>query len=158
MCGWYLHLLFLWLSERGGSVVGSVPCVRKVAGSKPTSRHIGTLVKSFARSCLLHFGMLILTQYQCCSWEHLWVVVDLKRCYRNIQNEWWIKEMENKVQNSNHSFLFFFILTMSGCSSEALLRMLAVVRSSVTSWHPFERSTKMRQQRSLSARCDSVWR
>ena len=27
-------------------------------------------------------------QYQCCSWEHLWVVVDLKRRYKNIRNEW----------------------------------------------------------------------
>jgi len=27
------------------------------------------------------------TQYQCCSRERLWVMVDLKRCYVNIRNE-----------------------------------------------------------------------
>ena len=32
--------------------------------------------------------MLTPKQYQCCSWERLWVVVDLKRGYRNIRNEW----------------------------------------------------------------------
>jgi len=32
------------------------------------------------------FSMLTLTQYQCCSRKHLWVVVDLKR--QNIWNEW----------------------------------------------------------------------
>jgi len=32
--------------------------------------------------------MLTPTQCQCCSRVRLWVVVDLKRCYRNIQNEW----------------------------------------------------------------------
>ena len=36
------------------------------------------------------------TQYQCCGREHLWVVVDLKRCYRNIQNEW-MNEYEKRI-------------------------------------------------------------
>ena len=39
----------------GGSVVGSVPCVRKVSGSNPTSYLVGTLGKSFTHSCLLRF-------------------------------------------------------------------------------------------------------
>src|SRR6218665_522315 len=47
----------------------SVPCIRKIAGLNPTLA-----------------AMLIPTQYQCCSRERL-VVVDLKRCYKNIQNE-----------------------------------------------------------------------
>ena len=50
--------------------------------------HVSTLDKSFTRSCLWRFGLLTLTQYQCCSWERLWVVVDLKRRYRILQNEW----------------------------------------------------------------------
>ena len=53
-----------------------------------SSHHLRALDKSFIRSCLLRFSVLTLTQYQCCSWEHLWVVVDLKRRYKNIRNEW----------------------------------------------------------------------
>ena len=34
--------------------------------------------------------MLTLTQYWCCSREYLWVVVDFRRHYRNIQNEWMV--------------------------------------------------------------------
>ena len=49
------------------------------------SRHVETLSKSFICS---FFSMLTPTQYQCCSRERLWVVVDLKRCHRNIRNEW----------------------------------------------------------------------
>jgi len=35
----------------------------------------------------INFSMLTPTQCQCCSGEHLSIVVDLKRCYRNIRNE-----------------------------------------------------------------------
>ena len=48
-----------------------------------SSHHVvGTLVKSFTCSCLWRFDVLTQTQYQWSSREHLWVVVDLKRCYR----------------------------------------------------------------------------
>ena len=53
-----------------------------------SSRHAWTLGKSFTRNGLLLFGVLTPTQYQCCSRERLWVVVDLKRRYRNIRNKW----------------------------------------------------------------------
>jgi len=52
-----------------------------------SSHHVGTLGKSFAYNCLLCFGVLTPTQYQLCCQEHLWVVMDLKRRYRNIGNE-----------------------------------------------------------------------
>ena len=46
-------------------MVGSVPCVRKVAGSDShSSRNVWTLDKSFTCSCLLRFGVLTLTQCQ----------------------------------------------------------------------------------------------
>ena len=52
-----------------------------------SSCHVGTLGKSFTHNWLLHFGELTPTLNQCCSRKRLWVVVDLKRCYRNIWNE-----------------------------------------------------------------------
>ena len=65
-----------WLSGRFGAL-----CPEGRRFESHCSRHIGTLGKSFTRSCLLRFGLLTLTRYQCCSRERLWVVVDLKRCY-----------------------------------------------------------------------------
>src|SRR6218665_540771 len=45
-----------------------------------SNHHLGTMGKSFTRSCLLLFGALTLIQYQCCSRERFIVVADLKRC------------------------------------------------------------------------------
>ena len=45
--------------RHGGSVVGSVPYIQRVAAR--------TLGKSFTRSCQQRFGALTPTQYQCSS-------------------------------------------------------------------------------------------
>src|SRR6218665_3047594 len=42
-----------------------------VAGSNPILAAGRDLGKSFARSCLLRFGVLVPTQYQCCSRERI---------------------------------------------------------------------------------------
>ena len=49
------------------------------------SRHVGTLGKSLTCSCPLRFGTVSVL----CR-ERFWVVVDLKRRYRNGLNEWMI--------------------------------------------------------------------
>ena len=72
-----------WLSGKSGALH---PEGRRF--KTHSSRHVRTLGKSFTHSCLYCFGMLAPTQYQCCSWERLWVVVDFKRCSWNIWNEW----------------------------------------------------------------------
>jgi len=69
---------------RGGEVVRSGPCDRRVAGSNP-SLAVGTLGKSFTRNCLWRFGVLTPTRCHCCSLERLCVVVDLERRYRNTR-------------------------------------------------------------------------
>src|SRR6218665_1937956 len=48
------------------------------------------------------FSMLTPTQYQCCSQEHLRVVVDLKRRYRNIRNE--LIKMSSVIVDMQHRF------------------------------------------------------
>ena len=53
-----------------------------------SSRHVGTLGKSFTCSCLCASAWNSDTQYPCCSRERLWVVEDLKGRYRNGRNEW----------------------------------------------------------------------
>ena len=55
-----------------------------------SSRHVGTLGKSFTRSCLCSsaWNSDRPIQYPWCSRERLWVVEDLKGRYRNGQNEW----------------------------------------------------------------------
>jgi len=58
--------------RRGGSVVGSVPCVRKVAVLNPTlAAMYEQFGKSFTHSCLLRFGVLNTAQHQCCNRERL---------------------------------------------------------------------------------------
>jgi len=52
-----------------------------------SSRHMGTLDQSFTYSCLCASAWNSDT-VSCCSRESLWVVVDLKGCYKNGQNEW----------------------------------------------------------------------
>ena len=52
------------------------------------SRQVETSSKSFTRSCLQRFGVLTPTQYQGCIRGRLWLVVDPKRRYRSIRNEW----------------------------------------------------------------------
>ena len=49
-----------------------------------SSRHVRTLGKSFTRSCLKRFDTCSVNA----SREFLWVVLDLKRRYRNCLNEW----------------------------------------------------------------------
>src|SRR6218665_3398945 len=72
----------------GGSVVRfGAFCLEGRRFESRSSRHVGTLGKSFTHSCMWRFGVLTPTQYQCCSRECLRVVVDLKRRCRNIQNE-----------------------------------------------------------------------
>ena len=53
-----------------------------------SSRHVGTLGKSFTHSCLWRFGMKLRGTVSVLCQEHFWVVVDLKRRYRNCLNEW----------------------------------------------------------------------
>ena len=72
-----------WLSGKFGAL--HQECSRFESHSR---RQVGILDKSFTRSCLWCFGVLTLTQCQCCSHERLSVVVDLKRCYRNCLSEW----------------------------------------------------------------------
>ena len=52
-----------------------------------SSRHVGTLGKSFTCSCLCARRETPI-QYPCCSRERLWVVEDLNGRYRNGRNEW----------------------------------------------------------------------
>jgi len=52
-----------------------------------SSRHVGTLGKSFTHSCLWCFGVKLGHSIRAVS-GNLWVVVDLKSCYRNGMNEW----------------------------------------------------------------------
>ena len=51
----YCNAFILW--GVGGSLVESAPFVRRVAGSNPAGRHVGTLGKSFTHSCLWRFGV-----------------------------------------------------------------------------------------------------
>ena len=48
-----------------------------------SSRHAGTLGKSFTHNCLFRFGVKFRTVSVLCR-ERLWVVVDLKRRYRMV--------------------------------------------------------------------------
>ena len=52
-----------------------------------SSCHVGTLGKSFTRNLFWRFGVKLWHSI-CAVLERLWVVVDLKRCYRNSLNEW----------------------------------------------------------------------
>ena len=83
----YKNVLFMIMSiTRNVSgawwLIGKFGALRLEGRRLHSSRHVGTLGKSFTYSCIYCFGV-----YQCCSRECLWVVVDLKRCY--IWNEWW---------------------------------------------------------------------
>src|SRR6218665_3119573 len=49
-----------------------------------SSHHVVTLGKSFTHSCLWRFGMKF--RHSMCR-EHLWVIVDWKKHYRNSLNE-----------------------------------------------------------------------
>src|SRR6218665_602427 len=50
--------------ERGGSLVDSVPFIRRFESR--SSRHVGTLTKSFARSGLRCFSMKLRHSIPCC--------------------------------------------------------------------------------------------
>ena len=74
---------------RGGTLVESMPLDRKVVGSNPVLAprqeswaSTSLTVACSASACKLRHSS------NCCGRERLWVVVDLKRRYRNIQNEW----------------------------------------------------------------------
>jgi len=77
--------------ECGGLIGRFMPFIRRVMGSNPAlaatrkeSRDLGQDLHSQLPVALRHETS---TQYQCCSQEHLWVIADLKRCYRNSLNE-----------------------------------------------------------------------
>ena len=71
----------------GGSLVESIPVDRRVVGSNPCLA-VGTLDKSFPHSYmyLWRFGVKLRHNIRAVSGAPL-VIVDLKRRYRNIQNE-----------------------------------------------------------------------
>jgi len=71
-----------WLSGRFGALH---PEGRRFQSH--SSHHVGTLGMFFTRSLPLALRVSTPTQYQCRSREHLCVVVDLKRRYRNTLNE-----------------------------------------------------------------------
>ena len=66
-------------------LIGSVDAYRpKGRGfDSHSNHHVGTLGKAFARSYLWRFGGVNSDTVSVLCWEHLWVVMDLKRCYRN---------------------------------------------------------------------------
>ena len=77
-----------WITQlRGGALVKSMTLNRRVVGSTPTlDANYGPWASPLLTvACELRRETLI--QYPCCSRERLWVVVDLKRRYRNGQNE-----------------------------------------------------------------------
>jgi len=47
----------VWGQSHDHGLVESMPFERRVVGSNPASRHVGTLGKSLTRSCLWHFGV-----------------------------------------------------------------------------------------------------
>src|SRR6218665_450764 len=51
------HAFYAYIVGRSGSLLDSAPFVLRVAGSNPPIRHVGTLDKSFTRSCLWSFGV-----------------------------------------------------------------------------------------------------
>ena len=56
-----------------GSVVGfGAFCLEGHRFESHSSHHVGTLGKSFTRTCMWRFGVLTPTQYQCSSWECFW--------------------------------------------------------------------------------------
>src|SRR6218665_1534822 len=50
-------------ARRGGSLVDLSPLFRKIAGSNPSSHHVGTLGKSFTPSCLWRRGVGLNVRY-----------------------------------------------------------------------------------------------
>jgi len=54
-----------------------------------SSRHVGTLGMSFTHSCMLHSAWNSDTVSVLCR-GRLWVVVDLKRRYRNSLTDYWL--------------------------------------------------------------------
>jgi len=72
--------------------IGWVDDFQPMTFNSRSSHHVGTLGKSLTHSCLWCFGVKSGTVSVLCR-ERLWVVVELKRRYRNIRNEGneWIK-------------------------------------------------------------------
>src|SRR6218665_4001889 len=84
-----------------GALVDSITFNRRVVGSTPslavTSGPWASPLPTDA--CALRRETPI--QYPCCSREYLWVVEDLKRCYRNGQNEYEGTDSEISKKSAN---------------------------------------------------------
>jgi len=86
----YLMQIFLFVKSHLRGMVGRVDAYRPegCGFDSCSSRHVGTLGKSFALSCLWLFGVKLRhSAVSVLCRERLRVVVDLKRRYRNSLNE-----------------------------------------------------------------------